>query len=212
MPISFTCERISHLVGWSELRSQKSIILLPFCLTIAKNSNTSPLFKLLSFTNISNMQSKNSKYLPTQSLTCEVYRKKANKVKDLLPQSHRMRKINHNMHKAKYKLFCCSHVQSLGSNVRKAGKISNSLYPLYSYLWFEQCKKKSVFNKSKIWMIFKHSLSLGTICLGSHKSLPWHDRLLVRCVCYNRVYHFVMVGYLVSKWRRVPENIDISIN
>ena len=31
-------------------------------------------------------------------------------------------------------------MQSLRSNVRKASKISYSLYALYSYLWFEQCK------------------------------------------------------------------------
>ena len=38
---------------------------------------------------------------------------------------------------------------SLWSNVRKARKISHSLYPLHSYLWFEQSEKKSVLNKSK---------------------------------------------------------------
>ena len=34
------------------------------------------------------------KYLPPQSLTCEVYRNQENEVKDLLRQSRRMRKIN----------------------------------------------------------------------------------------------------------------------
>ena len=93
-----------------------------FCLTIAKNSNTSPLFKLLSFTNISNMQSKNSKYLPPQSLACEVYRKQANEVKDLLPQSHRTRKINDNMHKTKYKIFCCSQSSAKSRIKRKKSR------------------------------------------------------------------------------------------
>ena len=32
-------------------------------------------------------------------------------------------------------------LRSLRSNVRKASKISFSLYPLYSYLCFEQCKR-----------------------------------------------------------------------
>ena len=36
------------------------------------------------------------------------------------------------------------HVRSLRSSVRKASKISYSLYPLYIYLRFEQCKKKKI--------------------------------------------------------------------
>ena len=37
---------------------------------------------------------KELKYLPPQSLACEVYRKQENEIKDLLPQSRRTRKIN----------------------------------------------------------------------------------------------------------------------
>ena len=52
VPVSLTCGRISHLVGWSELCSQNR----PFCLAslckMSKNSNTSPLFKILFFSNI----------------------------------------------------------------------------------------------------------------------------------------------------------------
>ena len=44
------------------------------------------------------IQLKNLKYLPPQSLACEVYRKQENEVKDLLPQSRRTRKINDKMH------------------------------------------------------------------------------------------------------------------
>ena len=50
-----------------------------------------------------------------------------------------------------------SHVRSLRSNVRKARKISYSLYPLYSSLWFEQLKKIS--QNCKKWLsiaIFGH--------------------------------------------------------
>ena len=43
------------------------------------------------------IQLKNLKYLPPQSLACEVYRKQENEVKDLLPQSRRTRKINDKM-------------------------------------------------------------------------------------------------------------------
>ena len=39
------------------------------------------------------IQLKNLKYLPPQSLAYEVYRKQENKVKDLVPQSRRTRKI-----------------------------------------------------------------------------------------------------------------------
>ena len=44
-----------------------------------------------------------------------------------------------------------SHVRSLRSNVRKASKISCSLYPLYSYttIFDVNSEKKSVLNKSK---------------------------------------------------------------
>ena len=43
------------------------------------------------------IQLKNLKYLPPQSLACEVYRKQENYVKDLLPQSRRTHKINYKM-------------------------------------------------------------------------------------------------------------------
>ena len=45
------------------------------------------------------IQLKNLKYLPPQSLACEVFRKQENElqVKDLLPQSRRTRKINDKM-------------------------------------------------------------------------------------------------------------------
>ena len=81
----------------------------------------------------------------------------------MLPQSRRTRKINDKMqHRLVKSLFsqsllreinykiiikkpsitsssAVSHVRSLRSNIRKASKISYSLYPLYSYLW--QCKR-----------------------------------------------------------------------
>ena len=44
------------------------------------------------------IQAKNLKYLPPQSLACEVYRKQENEVKDFLPQSRYTRKINDKMH------------------------------------------------------------------------------------------------------------------
>ena len=43
------------------------------------------------------IQLKNLKYLPPQSLACEVYRKQENEVKDLLQQPRRTRKINDKM-------------------------------------------------------------------------------------------------------------------
>ena len=55
------------------------------------------LRQLLSCTISSKIQLKNLKYLPPQSLACEVYRKQENQVKDLFPQSRRTRKINDKM-------------------------------------------------------------------------------------------------------------------
>ena len=95
------------------------------------------------------------KYLPPQSLACEVYRKQEHEVRDLLP--HGRRKINDKMQQMVVKSLysqslllqindlnalrpcitssaAVSHVRSLRSNVRKASKISYYLYPLYSYL------------------------------------------------------------------------------
>ena len=52
------------------------------------------LRQLLSWKISYKIQLENLKYLPPQSLACEVYRKQKNEVKDLLPQSRRTRKIN----------------------------------------------------------------------------------------------------------------------
>ena len=43
------------------------------------------------------IQLKNLKYLPPQSLACEVYRKQEHDVNGLLPQSRRTRTINHKL-------------------------------------------------------------------------------------------------------------------
>ena len=54
VPVSLTCRRISHLVGWSELGSENR----PFCPSIAFakcpkiNANTSSLFRILFWKNI----------------------------------------------------------------------------------------------------------------------------------------------------------------
>ena len=45
------------------------------------------------------------KYLPPQSLACDVYRKQENEVKDLLPQSRCSRKINDKMQQRVVKSF-----------------------------------------------------------------------------------------------------------
>ena len=76
----------------------------------SSNFRTKSMIKYTSYKNLRNLlrqllsckidykiQLKNLKYLPPQSLACEVYRKQENEVKDLLPQSHRTRKINDKM-------------------------------------------------------------------------------------------------------------------
>ena len=55
------------------------------------------LGKLLSCKISYKIQFKKLKYLPPQSLACEVYRKQAHEGKGLLPQSRRTRKINHKL-------------------------------------------------------------------------------------------------------------------
>ena len=138
---------------------------------------------------------KELKYLPPQSLACEVYRKQENEIKDLLRQSRRTRKINVKMQQRVVKsLFlqsflrqiihkmhlkpnitsssAVSHVRSLRSNVRKASKIS-ILYIHYTAIFdLNSAKKKSVLNKPKFLKnkILKSIAILWTFCKGYGKA------------------------------------------
>ena len=101
------------------------------------------LRQLLSFKISHKIQLQNLKYLPPQSLACEVYRKQENKVKYSLPQSRRTRKMNDKMQqrlvkvfsrshfcakstiksiKTKYNIFCCSHSRAKSQIKRKKSK------------------------------------------------------------------------------------------
>ena len=117
------------------------------------------LWQMLSSKISYKIQLKNFKYLPPQSLACEVDRKQENEENDLLPQSRRTRKINDKTQqrvvkyyfcaksttkciKTKYNISCSqSRVKSqIKRNIRKASKISYSPYPVYSY--FGSAKRK----------------------------------------------------------------------
>ena len=83
----------------------------------SSNLHTKSIIKYASYKNLRN--------LPRQLLSCKISYKNA--LKPSITSS-----------------AAVSHVRSLRSNVRKASKISYPLYPLHSYLWFEQCKKISL--------------------------------------------------------------------
>ena len=64
------------------------------------------------------IQLKNLKYLPPQSLACEVFRKQENEVKDLLPQSRCTRKINDKMQQRVVKcLFSQSFLRQINDKI-----------------------------------------------------------------------------------------------
>ena len=109
-------QSIAHKINVETLKEKykKSLSTCP-----ATYVSTKSMIKYTSYKNLRNLlrqllsckisykiQLKNSKYLPPQSLACEVYRKQENEVKYLLPQSRSTGKINDkNATKASKKSF-----------------------------------------------------------------------------------------------------------